>query len=107
MVPFVPPPPMALPSTTPRAFSCACGRPVFFNNSQCLACQRPLGYDPGRGTLLALERLRSGGWREAGVPVRRARRYARCANLSTRPPATGCWMRPSRRRGSSSAAAAA
>ncbi|WP_457391669.1 zinc-ribbon domain-containing protein, partial [Roseateles sp. P5_E1] len=46
----------AVPSpTTPRAFSCACGRPVFFRNSECLACHRPLGYAPARGQLLALE----------------------------------------------------
>lgn len=73
--------------TTARAFSCACGRPVFFNNSQCLACQRPLGYDAVRGALLALERVSArgskGGFREAGVPVRRAPRYMRCANLDT------------------------
>ncbi len=72
---------------TPRAFSCVCGRPVFFRNSQCLACERPLGYDVARGALLALEHApsRTGlpAWREAGVPVRRAARYARCANLDT------------------------
>ncbi len=76
--------PLALPPpTTPRAFSCACGRPVFFRNSVCLACNRPLGYAPGRGALLALEPVRGGSWREAGVPVRRAPRYARCANLDS------------------------
>ncbi|MDR7297815.1 hypothetical protein J2X16_003164 [Pelomonas aquatica] len=72
---------------TPRAFSCACGRPIFFRNSQCLACQRPLGYAATRGSLLALEaapaRAGKGAWREAGVPVRRAPRYARCANLDS------------------------
>ncbi|WP_457444532.1 zinc-binding metallopeptidase family protein [Roseateles sp. P5_E4] len=78
----------AVPSpTTPRAFSCACGRPVFFRNSECLACHRPLGYAPARGQLLALEaaptRSGRGGWREAGVPARRAPRYARCANLDS------------------------
>jgi len=71
------------PPTTPRAFSCACGRPVFFGNSQCLACSRPLGYDASRGALLALEPVRGGPWREAGVPPRRARRHVRCANLET------------------------
>lgn len=75
---------------TPRAFSCACGRPVFFRNSVCLACHRPLGYDATRGLLLALEPMRSGGWREAGVPVRRAPRHARCGNLDS---AAGCnWL---------------
>jgi hypothetical protein len=68
---------------TARAFTCVCGRPVFFRNSQCLACHRPLGYDAARGALLALERVRSGGWRDASVPARRAPRYARCGNLDT------------------------
>lgn len=85
----------ALPApTTPRAFSCACGRPVFFKNSQCLGCQRPLGYDASRGALLALERapLRGGkgGWREAGIGARGAPRYARCANLES--PAACNWL---------------
>ncbi len=75
------------PPTTPRAFSCACGRPVFFGNTECLACHRPLGYDAVRGALLALEpapaRGRPGLWREAGVPARRAPRLARCANLAS------------------------
>ncbi|MGM9484039.1 zinc-binding metallopeptidase family protein [Roseateles sp. NT4] len=76
--------PRALPApTTPRAFSCACGRPVFFRNSECLACHRPLGYAALRGQLLALEPVRGGTWREAGVPARRAPRYARCANLDS------------------------
>ncbi|RZJ02176.1 MAG: hypothetical protein EOP39_23170, partial [Rubrivivax sp.] len=84
MIPLVPPPPRLIPApTTPRAFSCACGRPIFFNNSQCLACLRPLGYDATRGVLIALERVRSGGWRQAGVPPRRAPRHVRCANLDT------------------------
>ncbi|MFG6455531.1 zinc-binding metallopeptidase family protein [Roseateles sp. BYS96W] len=73
--------------TTPRAFACLCGRPVFFRNSQCLACGRPLGYAAERGALLALEpapqRAGRGGWREAGRPARGAPRYARCANLDS------------------------
>ncbi|RZL40686.1 MAG: hypothetical protein EOP35_00190, partial [Rubrivivax sp.] len=86
MVPVLPLRRVASP-TIPRAFSCACGRPIFFRNSQCLACGRPLGYDAERGRLLALERAPGravkNGWREAGVPARRAPRYARCANLDT------------------------
>ncbi|MCE4536312.1 putative zinc-binding peptidase [Pelomonas sp. P7] len=75
------------PPRTPRAYSCACGRPIFFRNSECLACHRPLGYAATRGTLLALEpappRAGQGGWREAGVPARRAPRHVRCANLDS------------------------
>jgi hypothetical protein len=77
-------------AATPRAFSCACGRPIFFRNSYCLACQRALGYAAARGALLALEPMRGGVWREAGVPVRRAPRYARCVNLDS--PAACNWL---------------
>jgi len=94
-MPFAPTPP-AVPSfrapLTPRAYSCACGRPVFFRNSECLACRRALGYDAHRGALLALDPVRGGGWRQAGVPPRRAARYVRCANLTS---AAGCnWLLP-------------
>ncbi len=82
MTPAGTPRPLPAP-LTPRAFSCACGRPVFFRNSECLACHRPLGYDAARGALLALEPVRGGNWREAGVPARRAPRYVRCANLDS------------------------
>lgn len=72
---------------TPRAFSCACGRPVFFRNSECLACHRPLGYDALRGTLLTLEPASDApdntAWREAEVPAEEAPVYARCANLDS------------------------
>ena len=77
---------------TPRAFSCRCGRPVFFGNSLCLACGTPLGYDPARRELLALEpvedssemqsRPATGLWRRAdGGPG--AERFWRCSNLAT------------------------
>ena len=75
--------------TTPRAFSCACGRPVFFRNSECLACHRPLGYDAELGELLALEAAAEGGWQRVGS-AGSAPRYTRCANLDT---AAGCnWL---------------
>lgn len=70
------------PPITPRAFSCRCGRPVFFRNSECLACHTPLGYAPERRALLPLEAdpQQPGLWREAG---RRGPRWRRCANLTT------------------------
>lgn len=34
------------PSGRRSAFSCRCGRPVYFRNSLCLGCQAPLGYEP-------------------------------------------------------------
>ena len=41
--------------TTRRVFRCRCGRPVFFSNSECLACHAPLGYDPEQLALLPLQ----------------------------------------------------
>lgn len=87
----------------PRAFRCACGRPVFFRNSQCLACGAALGYDPERGQLLAMTPLPAapGGqtpvrWRAVGPPGERmlggARMYRRCAHLNG--PAGCNWLIP-------------
>lgn len=68
----------------PRAYTCRCGRPVFFNNSQCLACHTPLGYAPERCELLPLAEVAGaeGLWREAGRPRNRTR-WWRCANGQT------------------------
>jgi hypothetical protein len=70
----------------PRAYRCRCGRPVFFRNSECLACRTPLGFLPDR---LALLPLAADGdlWRvdsEADGP-----RWRRCANFE---PAACNWM---------------
>ena len=37
-------PPSSRRPPSRRAYQCQCGRPVFLRNSQCLACQTPLGY---------------------------------------------------------------
>lgn len=37
-----------------RNYQCQCGQPVFFRNSQCLACHTPLGYVSERGRLIPL-----------------------------------------------------
>lgn len=81
--------PAALP-LVPRAAVCRCGRPVFFPNSECLACKTALGYDPESARLLALEPARQSGlWREVGAR-RGAPHYRRCANLHS---PVGCnWL---------------
>ena len=84
----------------PRAFSCRCGRPVFFRNSECLACHTPLGYDADSRRLLPLEPapplrvplvrpLAAAAvshappvWREVGGEAG-APRWRRCHNLDT------------------------
>lgn len=80
---------------TPRAFTCRCGRPVFFRNSQCLGCGRPLGYEPEQRRLLVLEPAAAaageGVWREGGT-ADDAPLYRRCINLGT---AAACnWLLP-------------
>lgn len=81
---------------TPRAFSCRCKRPIFFRNSECLACHAPLGYEPQLRQLLPLAPAapRKDGlalWR-ADIGRRRAQRWHRCANLGT---AAACnWLVP-------------
>ncbi len=96
---------------TPRAYSCRCGRPIFFRNSQCVACNTPLGYEPDQRQLMPLEPAHSSVpplnsqqvlqpesatvqetetvdvssaalWRHVGAPES-SPRYRRCANLTT------------------------
>ena len=90
----------ALPApVTPRAFSCRCGRPIFFRNSACLACHAPLGYDAELRRLLPLapvsargsDRGRAPLWR-ADIGRRSSQRYHRCANLDA--PAACNWLVP-------------
>ena len=71
-----------------RIYHCQCGRPIFFRNSQCLACGSPLGYEPELGKLGALQPGPAPDtWRLAGS---RGGLYLRCANLES---AAGCnWL---------------
>ena len=63
---------LSLPLLAGRNYHCQCGKPVFFRNSQCLACGTPLGYDCERGTLLPLMQGRDAGtwleWNAAYAP---------------------------------------
>jgi hypothetical protein len=78
---------------TQRSFRCQCERPVFFRNSQCLACHTELGYDVEQGWLIPLQpdSQVAGIWRKFGEgddgPA-----YRRCGNYAT---ASGCnWLLP-------------
>jgi hypothetical protein len=80
--------------TTRRSFICRCGRPVFFRNSRCLACQTPLGYEPDLGEMLGLAPAgEAGTWRAVGPAAHLATvTYVRCANFEN---AAGCnWLLP-------------
>jgi hypothetical protein len=75
-----------------RAFRCDCGRPVFFRNSHCLACNAPLGYEPELGELRALQPgAEPGLWRLTGDQTTRGD-YRRCANFDS--PAGCNWLVP-------------
>ncbi len=75
-----------------RAFRCQCGKPVFFPNSQCLACGTPLGYEPERARLWPLRPHpgQPGHWLARGSEAGRAPTFVRCANLLS--PAACNWL---------------
>jgi hypothetical protein len=73
-----------------RTYHCACGKPVYFRNSICLNCKRPLGYEPNLGAVYPLKRAsQDGSW---SIPGQKTS-YGRCGNLDT--PATCNWLVPS------------
>lgn len=75
-----------------HAYRCRCGRPVFFRNSVCLACQAPLGYEPLLGEVRALAGGGAPGtWRLEGAPGS-PKTYRRCPNFET--PAGCNWLVP-------------
>ncbi|WP_101831695.1 zinc-binding metallopeptidase family protein, partial [Frankia canadensis] len=91
-----------------KVSGCArCGQLVFFENTACLRCEAPLGFDPGQGRVVTLMADTSSGSGEpdgdlpgvlrelppvavsAGVAERDRRRYRRCAGAR----AAGCnWL---------------
>lgn len=75
-----------------RSYRCQCGRPVFFQNSQCLACKTPLGYETEQGHVIPLEAgPEPDTWRKFGAP-KESPLYLRCSNFET---AAGCnWLVP-------------
>lgn len=92
-----------------RAYRCKCGVPVFFRNSECLACGTPLGYDPEQARLLPLMPGEAqdtwvvwqpdGNTDESQLPgdanhvlPAPALAYTRCLNLQT--PAACNWLVP-------------
>ncbi|WP_437678577.1 zinc-binding metallopeptidase family protein [Sorangium sp. So ce131] len=79
--------------TASRAYRCQCGRPVFFRNSECLACKTPLGYETEHAKVLPLQRGPGEGtfqlWQDTPGP---RQLYRRCGNFDT---AAGCnWLIP-------------
>jgi hypothetical protein len=65
-----------------RAFRCRCGRPVFFGNTRCVACDAQLGYDATSAAVWPLQSTDDEGvWRRDGDDS--ALRYRRCANFGS------------------------
>jgi len=63
-----------------KAFHCdQCGNLVFFENVQCVRCNRALGFLPDAIDLSTLEASGEGRWR-ALTPAARDRAYKQCAN---------------------------
>jgi hypothetical protein len=75
-----------------KAFSCACGQPLFFHNLHCLACGREAGYDPVSRFFGAIEPAGQGLWtRSAGAAEPRAL-FRTCAHRAA---ASACnWLIP-------------
>lgn len=63
-----------------RTFRCYCGNTVHFENSECVACGRALGFLPDHGVLSALEPVAGRRWR-ALFPAARNRHYRKCNNF--------------------------
>ena len=83
-----------------RAYRCRCGNPIFFRNSECLACGTQLGYDSALAKLVPLTPGPVAGtwvqWQDdvqapppEAIP---AQTYVRCSNLAT--PAVCNWLVP-------------
>ena len=74
-----------------RLYRCRCGRPVYFQNSLCTACNAPLGYIPSLAEVRPLDPGKDEGtWRISGEEG--SATYRRCANFDS---AAGCnWLVP-------------
>jgi hypothetical protein len=70
------------PSVT-RRYRCACGQPVFFRNSRCVACGRELGYAPERAAVIVVEADPSGDGRLREHDVPGGPAWRRCGNLES------------------------
>lgn len=75
-----------------RTYRCRCGRPIFFRNSRCLACQAELGYEPDRAEVRALQPgTDKGTWTFSGDQAP-SPAFRRCANFDS--PAGCNWLVP-------------
>jgi hypothetical protein len=78
------------PVTAGRAYFCRCGRPVFFRNSVCLACNTPLGYEPHLRQVYPLAPGSEPDTWQLAADGAAAGIYRRCSNLDS--PAACNWL---------------
>ncbi|QJR13042.1 hypothetical protein DSM104443_04136 [Usitatibacter rugosus] len=74
-----------------QAYSCACGQPIFFDNTRCVGCGADIGFDPYVARLGPIDSASDGTWtfRGAGTNVER---FRLCAHRATE---VACnWMVP-------------
>jgi hypothetical protein len=78
------------PVSAGRAYFCRCGRPVFFRNSVCLACQTPLGYEPRLRKVYPLAPGPEPDSWQLALESASPGKYRRCSNLDS--PAACNWL---------------
>jgi hypothetical protein len=78
------------PVAAGRAYFCRCGRPVFFRNSVCLACETALGYEPHLRQVFPLEPGSEPEIWQLTTDGANPGKYRRCANLDS--PAGCNWL---------------
>jgi hypothetical protein len=80
------------PSGRRSSFACRCGRPVYFDNSLCLGCKAPLGFETASLQVTSLEpALEAGRWK-LDSPKDSPAEWKRCDNFDS--PAGCNWMVP-------------
>jgi hypothetical protein len=77
-----------------RDFTCVCGGRLFFENTECLSCGRPVGFDPAVRALVPVGETDDQLVVSRAVP--RGRTYRYCANRTT--PARCNWLVPASER---------
>jgi hypothetical protein len=75
-----------------KAFRCACGQPLFFDNTRCLACGAEVAFDPLEQRLNALVAAGDGTWTMAGDAHASPPRFRLCEHRTR---AAACnWLVP-------------
>jgi hypothetical protein len=79
------------PAGRRNAFSCRCGRPVYFRNSLCLGCKSQLGYEPGLQQVFAISPATESNEWKLDAPYDEMT-WKRCENFDS--PAGCNWLTP-------------